>query len=213
MWGKFAIMLKATTILNNIRPNSVISDPSISRGSPEFGYFTGATMTQEIWKQIPNKEAYEASNLGNIRKKDSKKLLKLSTNHGGYKVVGIYTEQYRAHRLILNTFVGPCPKGLQCAHLNGIRDDNRVENLKWVTPKENTFHRIAHGTISINVGEENPNSTVPNEDVVGIRWLASKGFNYTEIANLLGANNSTIYKIVKNKRRVKCGEKLEANDE
>jgi len=41
------------------------------------------------------------------------------------------------HRAVLLAWVGPCPKGCQCDHLNGDNTDNRLENLQWVTPREN----------------------------------------------------------------------------
>ena len=42
-----------------------------------------------------------------------------------------------AHHAVLYAWVGPCPKGFECDHLNGITTDNRLENLEWVTPEEN----------------------------------------------------------------------------
>lgn len=176
------------------------------------GAFDGANM-EEIWKDIPTKCGYEVSNVGNVRRKSSGKPIKLTTNSHGYKVVGIHGQQYRAHRLVLNAFVGPCPEGLQCAHLNGVRDDNRLENLKWVTPKENCFHKIAHGTNSINVGEDNPNCSIDNEDVVGIRWLYKKGFTLSDISRLLKINVKTVQKITSNKSRNKCSEPLKQGGE
>src|SRR5215471_1608313 len=41
------------------------------------------------------------------------------------------------HRLILEAFVGPCPKGMEARHLNGDRQDNRLVNLAWGTRLEN----------------------------------------------------------------------------
>lgn len=49
------------------------------------------------------------------------------------------------HRLVLETFVGPCPDGQQCRHLNDIQNDNRLANLCWGTPKENAGDRRRNG--------------------------------------------------------------------
>jgi hypothetical protein len=47
---------------------------------------------------------------------------------------------------MLTAFVGPCPEGQQCAHFNGIRDDNRLPNLRWATRSENYEDQRRHGT-------------------------------------------------------------------
>jgi HNH endonuclease len=53
---------------------------------------------------------------------------------------------FSVHRLVLTTFVGPCPPGKQCRHLNGKKADNRPENLKWGTSANDARDRIVHGT-------------------------------------------------------------------
>lgn len=72
------------------------------------------------------------------------------TDHKGYKTVILYTDgnhkKMRVHKLVLLAFSGPKPDGFESAHLNGIRSDNRIENLKWVAPKENHHHKLIHGT-------------------------------------------------------------------
>jgi hypothetical protein len=60
-------------------------------------------------------------------------------------VCGIAQELY-AHHLVLETFVGPCPTGMECRHLNGDRSDNRLANLCWGTKVENAADRERHGT-------------------------------------------------------------------
>ena len=69
---------------------------------------------------------------------------KLTTLHKDYsysyvsfKVQG-KSVTYPVHRLVLLAFMGPCPKGMRCRHvnvrhLNGVRNDNRIENLCWNT--------------------------------------------------------------------------------
>lgn len=51
----------------------------------------------------------------------------------------------RVNILMLEAFVGPCPPGWQCRHLNDVPDDNRLENLKWGTPPENRQDSVRNG--------------------------------------------------------------------
>ncbi len=51
---------------------------------------------------------------------------------------------FRVHRLVLEAFVGPCPEGMECRHLNGVRADCRLENLIWGTRAENVADRRKH---------------------------------------------------------------------
>lgn len=53
---------------------------------------------------------------------------------------------FHIHTLVLTAFVGPMPDGLCCRHLNGVPDDNRLENLAWGTYSENKFDQVRHGT-------------------------------------------------------------------
>lgn len=52
-----------------------------------------------------------------------------------------------AHALVLETYVGPRPDGFVCRHLNGIRTDNRVENLQWGSQKDNCGDTALHGNL------------------------------------------------------------------
>lgn len=107
----------------------------------------------EIWKPVVGYEGlYEVSSLGNVRSLDrinavgrmiKGKILKPQTNHssGGYKQVVLYNKgckTYKVCRLVAKAFI-PNPENKPCVdHINTVRTDDRVENLRWVTHKENS---------------------------------------------------------------------------
>lgn len=59
----------------------------------------------------------------------------------GYMRIRLGDQFDYVHRLIWEHVNGPIPKGMHIDHINGVRDDNRIENLRLVTPKENMQHR------------------------------------------------------------------------
>ena len=101
----------------------------------------------ETFKPIPSWEGlYEISNLGNVISfcKGKKLQRKLRYDKDGYVLVtlshGSREQTIKIHRCVLATFISPCPEGHEVNHINGIRHDNRVENLEYVTKSENHLH-------------------------------------------------------------------------
>jgi HNH endonuclease/NUMOD4 motif len=106
------------------------------------------TNVNEIWVNAYNYEQkYEVSNLGKVRKKSTKRELIGHINYG-YHIVSLTknnkTTNKRVHRLVLQSFLGN-KEGLVVNHKNGIKTDNRLENLEWVTISENTQHSFDMG--------------------------------------------------------------------
>ena len=120
------------------------------------------------WKVIPTYTNYEVSNLGEVRRVGSAKPLKLDTKKGTHPYQRAHlckdgkARYILVHRLVLETFVGPCPKGHQCLHLDDNPRNNKLDNLKWGTPKEN------HSTIN-RTGEHNGRAKLTKKDVAFIR--------------------------------------------
>lgn len=99
----------------------------------------------EQWKVIPNLIDYEASSEGNIRRKETSALVKQSTNPNGYKTVWVMSGNKRintyVHRLVAMAFLGEPQNNEEVNHKNGIKSDNNIKNLEWVTHIENIRQR------------------------------------------------------------------------
>lgn len=85
----------------------------------------------------------------------------------GYLLVNLCGKMFTVHRLVLETFVGPRPAGMEARHKNGIPSDNRLCNLAWGTRTENYEDRVAFGTHVR--GEKNPCAKLNEIQVEEIR--------------------------------------------
>ena len=100
---------------------------------------------KEVWRTIKSCPGYEVSNFGNIRTDKPRNAL---SSGGVYRYLKGTVEQKSGyvkftpflngknktmliHRAVLESFVGECPLGHEAVHNNGVKDDNRLENLRW----------------------------------------------------------------------------------
>jgi hypothetical protein len=156
----------------------------------------------EIWKDVVGYEGkYKVSSLGRIKsspkpKRTTEKILKPLPNKVGYLMVdlgdGVKIKRFLTHRLVAEAFIpNPCNKE-QVNHIDGVKGNNVLSNLEWVTRSENQKHSIRTG-LKTAKGIKNSQCVLNEEKVLEIRNLLLKGeLLQREIGLLYGVSNITI---------------------
>lgn len=104
----------------------------------------------EEWRMYEN-TGYWVSNLGNVINKYGKFLKPVLNN--GYGRIDINNKWEYIHKLVTHCFKGERPKSLQIDHINRDKTDNRIENLRYVTSRENNNNKI---TTRTDILEQDP---------------------------------------------------------
>ena len=103
-------------------------------------------MNNEEWKTITDFPKYEVSDLGNVRVKETKYIMKPFTNEAGYLRIGISNDLYKRkkfyiQRLVAIEFLPNLENKSTINHINNNRMDNRLCNLEWATMSEQNIHK------------------------------------------------------------------------
>lgn len=152
---------------------------------------TETDQTGEEWRPVEG-WPYEVSDLGRVRRSEGApgtfagRVLTPRVNHKGYETLTLSKDGVASlcfvHRLVLKAFLGPCPEGCETDHINGVRTDNRVSNLRWRDKAENRGEGVRKLT---------------EDEVVEIRELYDTGeFSYRELANRYGIGDTTVREAV-----------------
>ena len=162
-------------------------------------------MTPVRWLPVVGFEGlYEVSDNGDVRSvvsrhgpRKASRIVAGHVNRGGYRAFKAHRnsvpKQIYVHRAVLLAFVGPCPDGMECAHINGDPLDNRLENLRWSTRLDNSQDKHAHGTTLR--GESHGKSKLTEEQVCEIRSLVESGMSERDCAVLFGVGSYCVHSI------------------
>jgi hypothetical protein len=104
----------------------------------------------ETWRRVAVAPAYEISSLGTVRRVGASRPLTPGYQHGYAHVSLCHEGQIRTtrvHKLVAYAFLGAAPfEGAVVAHNDGNKANNRVDNVRWATPRENSADQIRHFT-------------------------------------------------------------------
>lgn len=165
----------------------------------------------EEWRPIPG-WPYEASSLGRIRRAAKGasthpgRVLKTNGRHNGpgsYRSVRLSrgsresVRSFCVHQLVAAAFMGEAPPGMVVNHIDCDKENDRPENLEYVTQGENVRHARENGRAPEPLyGEEAHSSKLTNEAVRVIRSTPRKYGSITRLARRFGVDRSAIYRVL-----------------
>ncbi len=156
--------------------------PSNKKSSLALRVLTTSCLPRTIgsmkWKTAYDHEDYEVSTTGRVRRRTDHKLssrwkvgreLTRQLSHRGYFKVKLEQKYVPVARLVAETFLRPRPPGLVVNHKNGMKVDNDVRNLEWISKSEDAKHAIRTGLWKTLRGEDHGNAKLTVGAVKDIR--------------------------------------------
>lgn len=155
----------------------------------------------EVWKQIEDYPNYFVSNTGKVRNVNKGRELKQTLHHSGYLYVGLRKNQktklFFVHRLVAQAFIPNINNLNTVDHWNGIKTDNRVENLQWLSNSDNA-RRFQLEQITEEQKQRKMKPIICVE--TGIIYKSA-----TEVSTMLGVRLSAVTAVARKERKTVKG--------
>lgn len=149
------------------------------------------------WKIIKNHPTYEVSELGEIRNRKTKHVIKPRLSDRGYLKIQLNRKTYRVHRLVAQSFIDNPLNLPEVNHKDGDKTNNTVSNLEWVSKKENIQHSFRMGLN--NRWEKHFRSRLTKEQADEIRRIYLEGkTTQKQLATVYNVHPSTISRVINN---------------
>ncbi len=177
------------------------------------------TTEEEVWKDIKGYGGfYQISSFGRVKSLPRThkccgyirgvrgRFLKLSEiSAGKYLCANLVRDgrnnQRYVHHLVLETFVGPRPEGMQALHYDDNPQNNHIPNLRWGTRKENSDDARRNGRSPrrkhYDIGENHPGSVLTEKQAYRILELWNEGFsNKSELGRMFGVSQTSVHHLI-----------------
>lgn len=157
-------------------------------------------------REVSGFYGYFCDRLGNVFSNKAGELRPMKPRVGsrGYLIIGLSVSKGRCkhvlvHRIIASTWIGSPAVKMEVNHKNGIKTDNRLENLEWASRIDNERH--ARRVLGKKLyGSYHPCSKISEDQALEIRRLRSEGWTHKRLSERYGIGMSQINRIV---RRIK----------
>lgn len=172
------------------------------RGRGSFQSFD-ITVDGKNIKFFPDNHKYAVARDGTVYSNRTNRWYKLRIAKRGsrkqYCCVSLGSNNsWDVHRLVMYTFVGPCPEGQEVRHLDGDPSNNNLSNLAYGTRKQNMQDAVRHGTTCR--GSRNPQAQLDEDRVLMIKTLGKSGFQPKYIANAFHVSYEAVKQILNGSR-------------
>lgn len=173
-------------------------------------FFSAGELAAEQWRTVPGFASYKVSTLGRFESTRNShigftrpaRILVHKPGPNGYILFELRTDTHRCprtlHSIVLETFVGPCPEGMEACHKNGIRQDCRLTNLRWDTRKANHEDSVRHGTSNTTGLELGRKAKLFKYTASQLRWVLAHRSEYSkeELSVRSGVHLSTVKRVL-----------------
>lgn len=161
-----------------------------------------------LWRDVVGYEDYfSVSNLGDLKSKRTGRTLRNFIGKSGYVTVSTKIGGrsgsavcFRIHRVVAEAFLLNPESKPEVNHINGIKHDNRLGNLEWVTRQENVDHAVSTGLSSPSA--KLSLRSLSEAEVRSVFSMRCSGMTHREIASSLGVHHTTVGRILRGDRYI-----------